>query len=158
MKIIIISGTPGTGKTYLAKKLSKLLGCQRINITEYIKEKGIFESYDSERKCYVVDVKRLEKSIKAYIKRSTKAKGFIIDGHMSHFLSKKIVNTAIVCKAPLRTIKKRLEQRGYHKRKVRENLDSEIFDICYTECLENGHDPIIYSGGPLRDLLKRIKQ
>ena len=46
----------------------------------------------------------------------------------------------------LKTLKKRLEKRGYSKEKVRENLDAEIFDTCRIEALEAGHNvEVIYT-------------
>src|SRR3989344_3218410 len=39
----------------------------------------------------------------------------------------------------LKKVKKRLEKRGYNKLKIRENLDAEIFDVCYEEAKELGH-------------------
>ena len=41
MKVIIISGTPGTGKTTLAKKLAKKLDFEYIDINKIIKKYGL---------------------------------------------------------------------------------------------------------------------
>ena len=43
----------------------------------------------------------------------------------------------------IKELKKRLEDRGYSSLKVRENVDSEIFDICLTESMESGHKVFI---------------
>ena len=58
---------------------------------------------------------------------------------MSHYLPKKYVDLCIVTKCGLKKLKKRLEKRKYNKKKIRENLDCEIFDICLNEAMEKGH-------------------
>jgi broad-specificity NMP kinase len=46
MKKIIVTGTPGTGKTTLAKKLSKKLKYAYIDVNNVIKENKLKEGYD----------------------------------------------------------------------------------------------------------------
>ena len=49
------------------------------------------------------------------------------------------MNKVIIVKTSLKNLKKRLEKRGYNKLKVRENLEAEIFDVCFEEAKELGH-------------------
>ena len=72
-------------------------------------------------------------------KTKDSVKGLVIDSHLSHYLPKEYVDTCIITKCNLKLLKKRLEERGYSKNKVRENLDVEIFDTCRLEALEAGH-------------------
>jgi len=142
MNIIIISGTPGTGKTTLAKKLMNNLDYPILDVKKFIKEKKITEEYDPQRKCYVVDTKKLNKELIKEIKKTEKnhnPEGIIIDSHLSHYLPKKYVDICLITKCDLKLLKKRLKNRGYDKDKVRENLDAEIFDVCLNEAKENGH-------------------
>ena len=134
--IIIVSGTPGTGKTTLSKKLAKELDYRYIDISKLIKEKGLQESYDKKRKCYEVDTRKLNKELIKIIKES---KNLIIDSHLSHNLSKKYVDLCIITKCDLKKLEKRLKGKKYSKAKVRENLDVEIFDICLNEAREADH-------------------
>ena len=46
MKVIIITGTPGTGKSFLAKLLAKEIKFKRINLSQIIDEKNLCEAYD----------------------------------------------------------------------------------------------------------------
>jgi broad-specificity NMP kinase len=39
----------------------------------------------------------------------------------------------------LKKLKQRLKKRGYHKAKIEENLECEIFDVCLEEAKEAGH-------------------
>lgn len=142
MKTIIVTGTPGTGKTSLAKKLSKKLSYDYIDVNRIIKQNKLKEGYDRKKKCYIIDTKKLTKSLTKIIKNA--ANNLIIDSHLSHYLPKKHVDLCIVTKCNLKQLKKRLEsKKGYPKAKVRENLDCEIFDICLNEAREAGHKVIV---------------
>ncbi len=135
--IICISGTPGTGKTTIAKIISKKLKIKYLDVKKLIKDKKIYDSYDKTDKAYVVDTKKLNKELVLLIK---KEKNLVIDSLLSHYLPKKYVDLCIITKCELKELNKRLEKRKYSKEKVRENLDAEIFDICLNEAKENGHN------------------
>ena len=137
-KVTIISGTPGTGKSTLAKKLDKKEKAVHIDVNTLIKKEKIFDKYDKKLKTMIVDIRklitRLEKLIKEYQK---KQQDIIIDSHLAHYLNPKLVSRCIITKCNLKTLKRRLEKRGYSKKKVRENLDAEILDVCALEAFVN---------------------
>ncbi len=136
-KTIIVSGCVGTGKTKVAKAISKEKDYKYVNINQLAKRYNLSEWYDKRRKSYIVDTDKLNKFLIDIIKKSNKR--LVIDGHLSHYLDKEYVKLCIITKCDLKVLKKRLEKRGYSKNKIRENLDAEIFDVCKTEALENGH-------------------
>ena len=138
--IIIITGTPGTGKTEIAKKLAKKINYSYIDVNDIIKENKLNNKYLKKYDTYEIDDKKLNKILIKIIKNS---KNLIIDSHLSHYLDKKYVDLCIVVKCDIKILKKRLEKRKYSKIKIRENLDSEIFDVCLTEAKENKHKIII---------------
>ncbi len=147
--IIIVTGTPGVGKSVIAKTLAKKLKFKYIDINKFVKVNKIYEEYDNKRKCYVVDTKKLNKAlIKEIINKDV-----IVDGHLSHYLDKKYVDWCVVVKCDLKLLKKRLEKRKYSKEKIRENLDSEIFDVCLSEAREL-QDRIIVINSKIKDISK----
>src|SRR3989338_3664792 len=123
MKLIAVTGTPGTGKTALAKFLAQRLGFYRLDLHTYYQE--LVVGYNKEKKCYDLDVNKLEKLVEKKIKEKQKEKQrVILDSHLAHLLTKKLVDLVIVlvC-SDLKKLKKRLEKREYSPEKVRENLD-----------------------------------
>lgn len=144
MKTFIVTGSVATGKTTLAKALSNKLKYKYLDVKKIINKYKISKSFDKKRKTKIIDTKILNKYLIKEINNFKKLKinknrGIIIDSHLSHFLPNKYVDLCIVTKCNLKTLEKRLKKRKYNKEKVRENLDSEIFDICFNESLENKH-------------------
>ncbi|MAE13333.1 hypothetical protein CMO92_02100 [Candidatus Woesearchaeota archaeon] len=138
--IIAITGTPGTGKTTLAKKIADYKGFTYVDVYDLIEEKGLCEEFDKDRDCMVVDV---DKVVQEIIKIKKEHPDLVIDSHLSHHIPKKYIDILIVTKCDLKELKKRLEKRGYSPTKVRENLDVEIFDICLQEATQEQHKVII---------------
>lgn len=165
MKLIAITGTPGTGKTALARELSLLLRYRYVGQSEIVKKgsKGISESYDKIRRTLIVDPRRFRSSVLALIRAledsKMPVKGLIIDSHMSHFLPMKLVDLCIVVRcSSLKALKRRLEAKGYSPSKVRENLDAEIFDTCLVEATEEGHNvlPVDTAGKPQKAVARQV--
>ncbi len=133
-KIVIITGTPGVGKTTLVKVLVKKLGYERVDLhTEY---KQISKRYDFEKKCYVIDYIKLVKLIEERL-RETLREGLVIDSHVTHFLPAKLVDLCVVLSCSnLKLLRRRLQKRGYTRLKIQENMDAEIMQVCLQEARE----------------------
>ena len=52
---ILVTGTPGTGKTVTASELSKRTGLNHINVGDLAKEKDLYEGWDEQYGCHVLD-------------------------------------------------------------------------------------------------------
>ena len=152
--IIIVSGTPGTGKTTLSKKLSQKLKYKYIDVAKLIKENDLSESYDKKRKCDVVDIKKLNKILLTLIKKN---KNLVIDSHLSHHLPKKYVDLCIITKCDLKELEKRLKNKRYNRKKIRENLDCEIFDVCLNEAKQAKHKIAVIDTSDEVDIKKIIQ-
>lgn len=121
--IIAISGTPGTGKTRVAKAISKNLGYKVIEISKLI---GI--NPNSETK---ISLAELNKLIKPYITDNT-----IIESHLAHFLTSKKIDFFIILRCNPDILAKRLKKRGYSKQKIYDNVMFEALDGTYIEAKE----------------------
>ena len=146
---LLVTGTPGTGKTTLAKKLSLLLNYAYFDVNSFAKTAHIYGSYDKKRQTYVVDEAKLARELikvreKALKASKTAKNGVIFDSHLSHFLPKKYANLCLVARCSLKALEQRLRKRGYSRAKIRENMDAEIFDTCLSEARELGHRVVVF--------------
>lgn len=136
--IVGITGTPGTGKTSLAKTLSQKTDYEHINITEIVRKEKLIESMDKKRDTAIADPQRVQNYLMTHLNPK---KNYIIDSHFAQDFD--IVQKIIVCQCGLLELRRRLEDRGYAIAKVRENLDCEIFQVCLTESKEQGFEPLV---------------
>ena len=134
--VIIVTGTPATGKTTFAKQLAKEKGYAYMDLGEFAVMHGFAVEEDKKRKTIVIDHEKLVKHLVNELDRDTK---IVIDGHFSHELPPSIVEHCYVTKTKLPALKKRLETRKYSKEKVQENIEAEIFDTCHQEATAKGH-------------------
>ena len=128
MKIILISGTPGCGKTSVSKLISERIDCKTISLNELVISKKFTIDYDKTRETYVADFKKLlpyvKKLIKAYKKQDLKF--LIIEGHFSDIIPKRYIDYVIILRCHPDKLRQRLKERGYKENKILENLQSEI--------------------------------
>ncbi|MBU0532512.1 AAA family ATPase [Candidatus Micrarchaeota archaeon] len=113
---IIITGSPGTGKSIIAKKLAKLLDLELIDIKKIVKKKGISTE---------VDIKKLASALKFLKKKNN----YIVEGHLA-CETKLPADYIFVLRTHPNILKKRLKKRKYGKKKLEENLMAEMLDYC----------------------------
>jgi len=123
--MIAITGTPGVGKTTVAKLLAPKLGYKYESVRDIALRIGAAEEVGDELE---VDVEAL---------RNVRLEDTVVDGHLSHHMPADVV---IVLRANPRVIAERLEGRGYSREKLGENVEAELVDVVLVEALENnGH-------------------
>jgi len=147
VKTVLITGVPGTGKTFLAKQLSLSLDYTYFDVGKELEKNNITSHFDKKKACFVVDEAKLVQFLqKVRVKAIEEGdKGLILDSHLSHYLPVTQANVCLVTTcSDLKALEKRLKERGYSPIKIRENLDAEIFDICLLEAKENAHHIVVY--------------
>jgi adenylate kinase len=155
-KLLIITGTPGTGKSTLAKILAQKLNYERLDLHKHYKE--LATTYNKQKQCYDLNFKKVLKLVKEKLK-TTKKNGIILDSHIAHHLPKSVADLCIVLTCSnLKELQKRLKKRKYSKEKIRENLDAEIFQICLTQAQEKKHKIITFDTSKSLDINKMFLQ
>ena len=162
MKVVAVSGVPGTGKTTIAKKLAKRLNFYYLDVNRLIAKNKLYEGYDKKRKTKVVGINKLNRFLIKEIKNTKeldKSRGIVIDSHLSHYLPKKYADFCIVAKCDIQILNKRLKKKKFHKGKIQENSQAEIFDVCYGEAVQRKHKIIVVDttkGFNISKILKTI--
>ncbi len=126
--ILLLTGTPGTGKSTVAKKLAAELGYELISINKWLSEQGkeAVIDYDSINETKIVDLEIIEDKFKDL------EGNVIIEGHLSHFLD--AGDIVIVLRAHPNALRERLA--SFPEAKMEENLEAEALDVCLIESLE----------------------
>ena len=138
MKIIIISGTPGCGKTSVAKEISNLINTETISLNELAITGEYSFEYDKERKTYVVDI---EIFLPYIIKRIEDIKQenppyLIIESHFSDIIPEKFIDYVFILRCDPDELFKRLEKKNYDLKKITENIQAEILGNCTNYFIE----------------------
>lgn len=141
MKVIVVTGTPGTGKTLIANRIAKKNKYIYSDVKKLIKNFKINGKYDRKRKSFIIDIKKLNKVLTEIIKiaRAEEVKGIVFDSHLAHYLPRKYVDLCIVTRTKPKKLYKRLRQRGYSKSKISENMEAEIMQIILEEARHLKH-------------------
>lgn len=136
MRFIVITGTPGVGKTIASKILAKNLGAAYIDLNKMVLDERLDVGYDRERKCFIADFEKISKKIMK-VMRELDGKIAIIEGHYAVFVvdSNKI-DFVFVLRCHPEELETRLKKRGYSHGKISENLMVEILDICLHDSIK----------------------
>lgn len=133
--IVSITGTPGTGKTEVARILAEYLQWRFVDLNELAKKKDLLKGYDKKRKCDIVDLRGLGREVKALAEKES----LVIESHYAHDMPCDMV---FVLRASPNELRHRLEKKGWDKEKIEENVMCEIMDVCFQEALEKGRKAV----------------
>jgi adenylate kinase len=135
-RVILITGTPCTGKTTTAKALAAKLGAAYINLTDYAKANSLIQGEDEERNTLVIDEEKMRLKLAETIDQTDNA-NIIVDGHYAAAVTP-TQHTALVFvlrRSPVE-LKVFMEKCGYAGSKMWENLQAEILDVVLGEAVE----------------------
>ncbi|MEF8879694.1 MAG: adenylate kinase family protein [Candidatus Thermoplasmatota archaeon] len=127
---IAITGTPGTGKTSVAKKLGNE-GYKVVHLNQ-MAIKNFLDGEDKKRDSKIINIDKLNSFLEEKFKDVDDY--IFFESHLSHLLN--CVDKIIVLRCHPMSLKKRLESKQWKKQKVKENLEAEIIDIVLCETLE----------------------
>ena len=136
-EIIILTGTPGTGKTSLSELVCKELGCKLFKTNKFIVDNEFFDEWDEDRDTPIINYEKIKEFFLNFINQLPENAKVIVEGHYFDFIHRKLVNKIIILRSYPSILKDRLENRGYTPSKIDENVQAEILGNIMGLILEN---------------------
>ncbi|KAJ9662975.1 factor activating pos9 [Coniosporium apollinis] len=136
---IVITGTPGVGKTSHAELLARNTGLKHLSINQVVKERDCNDGWDEEFKTWIVDEDKLLDAIEDEVQEG----GCIIDWHACDLFPKRWIDLVVVIRCDSTTLYDRLTARGYAEKKLEENMDAEIMEVLLEEARESYDEEIV---------------
>ena len=125
--IVAITGTPGTGKTEVAKALSKKLGWKYFSLNDIAEAGNLYEGYDEERGSKIVNIGKLREEVNAL---AATHRNMIIESHYAHDMPADVI---FVLRTEPSVLRKRMMQKGFRAEKVAENVEAEMMEVIKDE-------------------------
>lgn len=132
MDLVIITGTPGTGKTVVSQKICEVSNSRYVSLNDLAIKEDLILKFDEKRDTKVVNNNKIIERVETLIKEqiNTEYDYFIIESHFSDLVPSKYIDYAVVLRCHPDNLVIRLKSKGYKKAKVMENVQSEILGNC----------------------------
>ena len=134
MASILIGGTPGTGKTMVAKVLGSRLSVDVIALGKLADKSGCISAQDKARNTGIIDEDCLVEAIINLV--DDKSERFVIEGHYIDLVPSNAVQWVFILRTHPETLRERLTDRGYNPEKVKENVEAEVIGVCQLDAID----------------------
>ena len=134
MSVILVGGTPGTGKTVVAKIIGSKLSVEVLGLGDLADEAGCISAEDKARKTGIINEDCL---VDALVELTEdKAKRLVIEGHYIDLVPSSAVQWVFILRTHPDILKVRLSERTYSDEKVTENIEAEVLGVCQLDALD----------------------
>ncbi|MCJ1230647.1 factor activating pos9 [Toensbergia leucococca] len=130
---IIVTGTPGVGKTTHCDLLAQNTALKHLPINHIVTQRNCHYGWDQSLQSWIVDDDKLLDSIEDEVKQG----GYIIDWHACDLFPANWIDLVVVLRTTSANLYDRLKARDYPEEKLQENIDSEIMQVLLEEARES---------------------
>ena len=131
--VVVVTGTPGTGKTTISKLLTSHLHANYLSLNERIIARKLYSKIDRDRRTRIVDLHRSQEYLENQLKKAQPVT--LIDTHVIEAIPRKYVKKVIVLRCHPKILQARLHRKGWSHAKIRENVLAEVLDACYASAV-----------------------
>jgi adenylate kinase len=133
--VFVLTGTPGVGKTSVSKLLSDILKARLIDVDQVVREEHLIINHDVNRETDIVDITNLSKKIADLIQMVDE--DIIVEGHYAtEIVPRRYVTKIIILRRDPNDLEKKLRDKGFNEKKIKENVLAEILDVCLIEAMK----------------------
>ena len=135
-RIIVISGTPGVGKSTLAKLLAQQRHAQLLELSKFVKLQRLYRKYDKSARSYVIDQTRVRRELEKYFEAHKQEEVIFVAHSLGGFFPPTRRTLALVIRLDPLVLTRRLRRRGWSRKKIWENVESELIDLPLYEAVK----------------------
>ena len=144
---ILVTGTPGVGKTTLCTLLEnqleeayKIKGFQYIKLVEWINNKKLYKKWNEEFNVPEFDEDMVCDELEPYMSNQG---GIILEFHSCDFFPERWFDLVVLLRCNNTELYDRLQDRGYSEKKITENIECEIFGVLQEEVMSSYKEEIV---------------
>jgi adenylate kinase len=145
--LILIIFSLGVGKSRLCQELcSANKSLKYININDLAKQQKFLLEYDEENECQILDDDAVHDYLDdEYFQQSSPSSGLIIDYHSAGIVpDSDHIHGIFVIRCSNDKLYDRLKKRNYSDKKIEQNIQSEIFQVCLDDARETFDESLIH--------------
>ena len=134
---ILITGTPGVGKTATATLIAEKLGLHHANVGTIIKQHKCHLEYDKTLDTQVLDEEKLLDILEQTFDDDRSSGGIVADYHACELFPERWFDLVICLRVETHVLYDRLVARGYSEVKRNENMECEIMRVVADEAKQS---------------------
>lgn len=140
---ILITGTPGCGKTTTCEMVCNATGLAHMNVGDIVKTFNCHQGRDATFDCLLLDDEkvrerfpfqttasdRVSSQLLSVITPQLQKGGNVCDFHTPYVFPEELIDIVLVLRTDNTILYNRLEQRRYAQNKISENIEAEIMQV-----------------------------
>ena len=153
---ILITGTPGTGKTTTAQLIAEKTGLTYINVGELVIQHNCHEGEDQEYDTLILDDEKICDVMEPLMAEG----GNVVDFHSCEIFPERWFELDLVLHADTSILYDRLDARKYPKKKLDENMEAEIMQVVAEAARESYPEEIVHelSSNSIEELESNVER
>ena len=137
---ILVTGTPGTGKSTLCRRLVDGNTLKWINVGDFATQAGCLGEWDERYDCHELDEDKLIDELEDIMAEGN----VVVEHHVTDIFPERWFDAVFVLRTSNTQLYDRLKQRNYNAKKLEDNVQCEIFQTILDEAQESYKPEIVH--------------